>query len=198
MRHVQLIAQSAALFGLALQASASFAAKPVSVNLLPDESKVTIDGKAQPAFSFQVKGSSINGKFKIAGPKSVEGEATLALQNLDAGEEKRTSHMREDLELEKHPIAKFVPTSLPWQDPSDVLTKETAAQPFEGKMTLHGVEKPVQGTVATKVEAGKVKYTFTFPLKITDFSVKQRSFLGMKVREDIQVTVETAAKVETL
>ena len=51
---------------------------------------------------------------------------------------------------------------------------------------------------SARVEAGKVKYTFTFPLKITDFSVKQRSFLGMKVREDIQVTVETAAKVETL
>ncbi|MCX6131938.1 MAG: YceI family protein, partial [Proteobacteria bacterium] len=111
----------------------------------------------------------------------------------------RDEHMQKYLDSEHFPTAKFVVTLLPWSDPSEALVKAVEAAPFEGKMTLHGVEKPIKGTMSSKLEAqGKVNFTFVFELNIVDFGIAVPSYLGVTVKEVVGVTVNSSAKLEAL
>ncbi|RYZ76388.1 MAG: hypothetical protein EOP04_32140, partial [Proteobacteria bacterium] len=150
MGRTQLIVSGIVFFAQFLSGISKLAAKPVKVELLPQESSVSFEGStAMNAVHFDGKGIGLSGNFKITAPKAIEGEATFPLDNLQLDMDKRAKHMKEDLEVTKYPIAKFTPTVLPWEDPSQVLTQPTSDRPFEGKMLLHGVEKPVSGTVST-------------------------------------------------
>ncbi|HYX35832.1 MAG TPA: YceI family protein [Oligoflexus sp.] len=199
MRRVQLIAHSLVLVGLLTQGTLSLAAKPVSVDILPTNSTVSFKGSTlKNIVKFDGKGTGVAGKFKITSSKVVEGQATFPLNNLQLDMDTRAKHMKEDLEVTKFPEAKFVPTLLPWEDPSTVLTKETKDQPFEGKMTLHGVEKPVKGQVSTRKDGDKIEYVFNFKLSLTEFGITRRKHLGLQVGDEFDVEVKTLAKVVAL
>jgi polyisoprenoid-binding protein YceI len=181
------------------QGASLLAAKPVTVDLVPQDSTVSFTGSTLKKFvRFDGKGSGVTGKFKITSAKVVEGQATFPLDNLKLDMDNRAKHMKEDLEVTKFPEAKFIPTALPWEDPSKVLTQETDKQPFEGKMTLHGVEKPVQGTVSTKKNGDKVEYTFNFKVLLSDYKINQRTYLGLKVGNEFDVEVKAIGKVVPL
>jgi polyisoprenoid-binding protein YceI len=65
-------------------------------------------------------------------------------------------------------------------------------------MTLHGVEKPVQGTVSTKKNGDKVEYTFNFKVLLSDYKINQRTYLGLKVGNEFDVEVKAIGKVVPL
>lgn len=199
MRHVQLIAQSLALASLLTLAAASLVAKPVSVDIVPEASSVSFKGSTlRNIVRFNGSGTGVIGNFKITSPTVMEGQATFPLNNLQLDLDTRATHMKEDLEVTKFPEARFIPTVLPWEDPSKVLSQDADNLPFEGKMTLHGVEKPVKGTVSTKKTLDKVEYNFTFKLLLTDFDIKRRTHLGLQVGDQFEVVVKTLAKVVPL
>jgi polyisoprenoid-binding protein YceI len=199
MRRVQLIAHCLVFVGLLIQGTTSLAAKPVSVDLLPQSSTVSFKGSTlKNLVRFDGKGTGVKGKFKITSPKVIEGQATFPLSNLELDLDTRAKHMKEDLEVTKFPEAKFIPTVLPWEDPSKVLTQATDGLPFEGKITLHGVEKPVQGKVFSKKDGDKVEYTFNFKVLLTDFGINRRKHLGLQVGDEFDVEVKTLAKVVAL
>jgi polyisoprenoid-binding protein YceI len=191
-----MIAQSLLFVGLLTQGTSLLTAKPVTVDLIPQDSTVSFTGSTLKKFvRFDGKGTGVTGKFKITSPKVVEGQATFPLDNLKLDMNTRAKHMKDDLEVTKFPEAKFVPTSLPWEDPSKVLTQDTKDLPFEGKMTLHGVEKPVTGTVATRKAGDNVEYTFNFKMLLTDYSINQRTYMGLKVGNEFDVEVKALGKV---
>lgn len=196
MRRVQMIAQSLLFVGLLTQGPSLLAAKPVTVDLVPQDSTVSFKGSTLKKFvRFDGSGTGVTGKFKITSPKLIEGQATFPLDNLKLDMNTRAKHMKDDLEVKKFPEARFVPTSLPWEDPSKVLTQDTKDLPFEGKMTLHGVEKPVKGTVSTKKAGDKVEYTFNFKVQLKDYSINQRTYMGLQVGNEIDVEVTALGKV---
>jgi polyisoprenoid-binding protein YceI len=199
MRHVHLIAQSLALASLLTLGATSLAAKPVSVEIVPQDSSVSFKGSTlRNIVRFNGSGTGVNGNFKITSPTVVQGQATFPLNNLQLDLDTRAAHMKEDLEVTKFPEARFVPTLLPWEDPSQVLSQNAENLPFEGKMTLHGVEKPVKGTVSTQKIVDKVEYNFKFKLLLTDFGIKRRTHLGLQVGDQFDVVVKTLAKVVPL
>jgi polyisoprenoid-binding protein YceI len=59
-----------------------------------------------------------------------------------------------------------------------------AGGPFTGKLTLHGVEKPIEG-VANKSSIG---WSFAIKLNTKDFGITQASYKGITVAETIILT----------
>ena len=117
------------------------------------------------------------GEAKLEG-KQLAVTAKVKLDSLDTGIELRNRHMKEKyLETAKHPDATLVvpPTTL-----------QPGEQPFKGTLTLHGVTKPVTGTL--KYEPPQVQ--LAFPLTLSDFSIAIPSYLGIKVAEKVDVTAE--------
>jgi polyisoprenoid-binding protein YceI len=198
MLHVQLITRSLFISGLMTLGAFPLLAKPVSVSILTEESAVEFNAvDTRKILSFKGVGKGVVGKFKITDAKTMEGQASFPLKILDTDVDTRNEHMLKLLDVTTHPDAKFVPTSLPWADPSQILEKAVEKAPFEGKMTIRGVEKAVQGTVDTVLDkAGKVNYTFAFNVLLSDFGMEAPSFLGVKVDNTIGVIVKVPSKVE--
>jgi polyisoprenoid-binding protein YceI len=132
----------------------------------------------------------LKGKFAVQGGK-LNGTVTLGLTSLDTGIELRNKHMKEKyLEVEKFPTAEFTMTQL--ELPSAFTGKEAKADslPFTGELLLHGVKKPVKGTATAEKNADKMNMKFQFTVKMTDFGIQVPNFLGIKVAEEVQVSVQ--------
>jgi polyisoprenoid-binding protein YceI len=59
-----------------------------------------------------------------------------------------------------------------------------AGGPFTGKLSLHGVEKPITGT-AKKEGAG---WSFKFDVNTKDFGMKQAEYKGIVIGEAIAIS----------
>jgi hypothetical protein len=60
-------------------------------------------------------------------------------------------------------------------------------------LRLHGQRREVLGTAEIRHENGKVRVLAQFPLRVTDFQIAKPSYLGVGVREQIQVKVSMTA-----
>lgn len=120
---------------------------------------------------FTGTGCVVEGKPAIAAGK-VAGEFSVDMTKLDAGV--RSDHMHEKyLETKKFPKATLKLDPMP-----------EAGGPFTGKMTLHGVEKPING-VADKNSSG---WAFAIKLNTKDFGITQASYKGITVADTIILT----------
>lgn len=120
---------------------------------------------------FTGTGCTVEGKPKIEAGK-VSGEFTVDLSKLDAGV--RTDHMRDKyLEVAKFPKAVLKLDPMP-----------EAGGAFTGKLTLHGVEKPIAGK-AEKTAAG---YGFKFDVNSPDFGIAEASYKGITIAKTIAVS----------
>ncbi|HEY8270677.1 MAG TPA: YceI family protein [Pseudobdellovibrionaceae bacterium] len=127
--------------------------------------------------------------------KQLSGKFTFNLESLDTGIELRTNHMKEkyletgkfsgkfkNAELELKPVALA-------QDPCKESVKVTQA-PFEGTLNLHGVQHPVKGDFDATAEKGKGHAQIRFELNITDYKIEIPVYLGIKVTDQVQNTVD--------
>lgn len=132
----------------------------------------------------------INGKdAKLTGTATSEGttwkgDFETKLDEFNTGIETRDEHMKKKyLETDKFPTAKLAWTA--------AIASFDAAQdvPFEGTLTLHGVEHKVSGKA--KVEPAsdkkKVKVEVTMPIKLSDFKIEVPTYLGVTVAEEVEV-----------
>ena len=97
----------------------------------------------------------------------------------------------EKLEIEKFPQAEFNLTKLVLENLSkkEFSTKDV---PFEGELNFHGVKKPVSGTVEARRNADKLALNFQFKVKMDDYGIAPPSFLGIKVHDEVEISVEAA------
>jgi polyisoprenoid-binding protein YceI len=120
---------------------------------------------------FTGTGCTVEGKPKVEGGK-VSGEFTVDLSKLDAGV--RTDHMRDKyLEVSKYPKAVLKLDPMP-----------EAGGAFTGKLTLHGVEKPISGTTE-KTSTGD---SFKFDVNSPDFGIAEASYKGITIAKTIAVS----------
>jgi len=120
---------------------------------------------------FTGTGCTITGKPKVDGGK-VTGEFTVDVGSLDAG--LRTKHMREKyLETAKYPKATLKLDPMP-----------EAGGDFTGKLTLHGVEKPIKGK-AEKTGGG---WSFKFDVKTSEFGIAKAGYEGIEIADTIAVS----------
>lgn len=138
---------------------------------------------------------ALKGKIQLKGDTlSVDAEADVA--KFDTGIELRNQHMKEKyLETAKFPTAKVVIPALKLTGGLPTSDGEAKEVPFEGKLTLHGVEKPIVGKADVSRRGGDLKMKFDFTFKVQDFGVETPSFMGISVTKDVGVTVDVESKL---
>ncbi len=168
------------------------------VNLDQGNGTVEFNAVGRPsALKIRGKGAAPKGTLTVEGT-ALSGAATFSLDSLDTGIKLRNEHMKKKyLETEKYPEAKvtFAKLSLPDSLKADGAVAEKV--PFQGTLSLHGVEKPISGTAKIERKGGQVQLAADFGLKISDFGIATPGFAGITMAEDVQVLVQLAAPVTT-
>jgi hypothetical protein len=166
---------------------AVFAQAPAQKELkfLEADGKVSFLAKGKPAMIKIIgDGSGPVGTLNLQNSK-LAGTLSIDLSKLTTKIDLRDDHMKNKyLEVAKYPKAEITFKDFPFS--VDQL-KETA---FQADLNLHGVTKPISGIVtfakADKYTTGVAKFTF----KVTDFLPELPSYAGIKVADDVEVTVD--------
>lgn len=120
---------------------------------------------------FTGTGCVITGTPKVEAGK-VAGEFSVDMTKLDAGI--RNEHMHDKyLETKKFPTATLKLDPMP-----------EAGGEFTGKLTLHGVEKPIKG----KAEKSGAGWSFKFDVKTSDYGIQKAGYKGIEIGENISVS----------
>ncbi len=155
-----------------------------------DKSKgqVTFEAIGKPSF-LKIKGQGEGPEGEISITDNVKGSFKFKMASLDTGIGLRNDHMKNKyLEVEKFPTAEL---KIDEVTGFNAATPEATALPFKGSLTIHGVTKPVTGTVDVKKKATGYNATANFETKITDYAIAIPSYAGVTVADSVKVSVQT-------
>jgi polyisoprenoid-binding protein YceI len=140
--------------------------------------------------SFEAKTKALSGDIMSARQQNgaVDGELQVRLDTLETGIALRDHHMRENyLEVGRGAGYETAVIEAIQLDAADGKTG------FKGTMSLHGMKHAVAGTAVIKRHAdGSAHVDAEFPLKVSDFQIPKPSYLGVGVRDEVQVKVSFA------
>lgn len=151
-------------------------------NVTPDKGTVSFLAKGKPALiSIKGEGQGADGTLTEKADNTLSGKFAFNLKTLKTGIELRDEHLKNKyLEVEKYPqaILNVDGLKLP-QNLNDEFK-------FQGVLSLHGVEKTVEGKA--RIKSGK-ELSADFQLKLSEFGIETPSFQGITVAENVQVMV---------
>jgi polyisoprenoid-binding protein YceI len=135
--------------------------------------------KASPGFlEIEGKGAHVDGsKASIDKNNMLSGTFVVALAEFKTGIAQRDSHMFGYLETVKYPTAEF--------QLNPISAVGGIKKAFTGNLTLHGVTKPVSGTVDLSSTRAEAK----FSIDVTQFGIKVPTYKLLTVGKDVDVTV---------
>ena len=147
--------------------------------------------------SFDAVESGISGALRLEdGAPGVPGQVRVSLVSLDTGIELRNRHLRETyLEVdrgEQFREAVLTAVELVQPFPPGALDHETG---FRGLLSLHGVERRVEGEARLVRRDGRVRVEAEFPLSLAEFAIPPPRYLGVGVRDEIRITVTFDAAI---
>ena len=178
---------------LALLATGGFAAEGPSWRLEKGEVKILVPLK--PGGAFAASTTALSGTLTLEGvkPARLVGDVSMDLTTIDTGIALRNQHLKENyLEVAKgEGYNKAVLSDIQLADVSGETFDGTT--PFTGTMLLHGVKKPVRGTVEIHSEGTSRRVRAEFPLVLTDWSVEPPQYLGVGVGSRLLVKVTLIA-----
>lgn len=187
------IARVVAMLLLTGGAAPGHAADAASYRILRGEIRVecplTVGG------SFDTRTTSVSGTVSLgaATPGALDGELQADLSSLDTGIALRNTHLR-DKYLEVGRGAEFATAIL-----SGVrLTKVDASTfrgqtPFTGTLLLHGTRRPVAGQAEIHPEGRDLRVVASFPVRIDDYGIASPRYLGVGVKNEVQVKASLVA-----
>jgi len=144
--------------------------------------------------SFEAKTKTLSGEIAPAADQSgaVGGTLKVELQTLETGIAMRDRHMRNNyLEVEKGPL--FATATF-----DDIrVEKLDGKTTFTGVLTLHGQKKKISGAADLQQKDGRIKVQAQFALKVSDFEIPAPTYLGIGVRDEIQIKVALMATPST-
>ena len=120
---------------------------------------------------------------------AVKGKICSDQKAWGSGEIIRDSHTKDMFEAEKFPSACFEPTKIQG-DPTK------GGFVLSGNLTMHGVTSPINIAAQAKTDGGKVTFTGQFAMKITDYKMEQPSMMGLKVGNDVTVSISAEAATQ--
>ena len=164
------------------------AAEPLQYRV--DKASVTVVCPLTVGGSFEAKTTALTGELTLTpdSPSGVSGTLSADLRTLQTGISLRDRHLRENyLEVDKGPA--FASATLA-QIKIDVWT---GTGKFQGVLTLHGLQRTVVGTATVKRDHRGYQVEATFPLKISEFEIPEPTYLGVGVRDQIEVRVKMSA-----
>jgi polyisoprenoid-binding protein YceI len=145
--------------------------------------------------SFEAKTGALTGSVTLAArrPPAFAGVLSVDLRTLNTGIDLRDEHLREKyLETTKgtdFERARLSDIHLGDVDPETFVGRTT----FGGTFQLHGVTRPVTGTVAIRRDGDAVQLEAAFPVSIPDFGIPTPRYLGVGVADQVQVKVTLLA-----
>ena len=184
-------------FGSAVSAAAPPTTTPAKWLLNVDKGmgEVLFDAVGRPsALKIHGKGIAPRGQIVIEDGLA-SGDLVFDLETLDTGIKLRNEHMKQKyLETSKFSQAKLTLTKLSVPAALKADSKIDAA-PFEGVLSLHGVQKPVKGMAKLARASNQLSIDANFGLKIVDYGINSPTFAGITMAEDVQITVEVTAPI---
>jgi polyisoprenoid-binding protein YceI len=157
-----------------------------------EKGEVRVTVPLKPGGAFDATSSALGGKLTPGGahPVRLSGEIALDLATLDTGIGLRNQHLREKyLEIAKG--RDFDRAVI-----SDVAVNDAGGPDFQGRsafggnLLLHGVSRPIAGTVEIRRAGAGVRIDASFPLTLTDFAIVPPEYLGVGVANKVMVKVQ--------
>ena len=145
--------------------------------------------------SFDAKTSAVSGSLTASAAHSPAFDGSLAvdLRTLDTGIGLRNDHLREKyLEVDKgagYDKAVLSDIDLKGLNPDAPEGKGS----FTGSLTLHGVTKTVTGPVEIKKTGSGLRVKASFPVNLSDYNIPEPRYLGVGVKNTVQVEVTFTA-----
>jgi polyisoprenoid-binding protein YceI len=139
--------------------------------------------------SFEAKTDVVKGEVTVAGPSQpLNGALHVDLQSLETGIGLRDRHMKNNyLEVEKG--AEYAAARL-----EDIRVEKLAGKTtFRGLLTLHGSRREVTGSAEIKPTSTGYRVEATFPLRTAEFGIPEPTYLGVGVKDEVQVRVNFVA-----
>jgi polyisoprenoid-binding protein YceI len=124
---------------------------------------------------------------------SARATVVIPVASIRTGIELRDEHMRGEkwLDAAKHPEIRFELTRV--EGPSSLARGEEVSAKLHGKITVHGVEKPVVASAKVKWTGSAVEAKARFQIKLSDHGVAIPEIVRFKVANEITVRVQLIA-----
>ena len=149
--------------------------------------------------SFDAATSAISGTLRQTGPEaSYAGTLRVDLVPLDTGIELRNHHLRETYlevargERFRHAALTGIELGVPL--PPDAARHKT---PFSGTLSLHGVERAIEGEAELNRSNGRLQVQAAFSLSLKVFDIPPPRYLGVGVRDEVGILVTFDAVGDT-
>jgi polyisoprenoid-binding protein YceI len=136
--------------------------------------------------SFEAKTEAVTGEVSLA-PASempLSGELAVDLKTLATGIGLRDRHLKENY-LEVQRGSEFAAARL--QDIRVQALDGTTA--FSGVLMLHGERRTVNGSATIRPNGPGYRVEATFPVRISDYAIPDPTYLGVGVKNEVQVRV---------
>ena len=140
--------------------------------------------------SFEAKTKNLSGDVTPASGEqgAARGALKVELQTLATGISIRDRHMKDNyLEVAKGP--EFATAII-----DDIRVEKLQGKTvFTGMLSLHGQKRKVTGAAQLQEKDGKIRVQAQFPVKVSEFEIPAPTYLGVGVRDEIQVKVSLLA-----
>lgn len=178
-----------------LLAAASLAAPADAPAWKVERADVRVSCPLTVGGSFEAKTRALAGTLVLAAarPAAFSGELAVDLRTLDTGIALRDRHMRDEY-LEVGKGAGFETAVL-----SEVRLADADADTVQGRtgftarLALHGEKRTVQGRADIRRQGALARVDATFPVKLADFAIARPQYLGIGVKDEVEVKVSFAA-----
>jgi polyisoprenoid-binding protein YceI len=148
--------------------------------------------------SFEAKTSALAGSLTLSAPRpaAFSGQLSVDLRSLDTGIGLRNEHLRDKyLEVGKGSgFEQAVLSDIRLGGDADTVQGRTS---FSGQLLLHGTTRPVKGQADIRRDGGGVRVEASFPLTLADYGIPKPQYLGVGVRNEVQVKVALVATPAT-
>lgn len=119
--------------------------------------------------------------------KQINSVASVAkVQSFDSGNSNRDSHAIEVLDALRNPNITFV---------SNDIKQDGENLKIDGKLTFHGVTKPVTLIATRKDAKSLMTITGKMEINMTDFGVKPPGLMGISAKETIRIDYTMAFRM---
>ncbi len=149
--------------------------------------------------SFEAKTKALTGTLVVASmqPVVLRGSLHVDLRTLDSGIGMRNEHMQEKyLEVGKgEGFAAAVLSDVQLKDARDESFQGATA--FRGKLALHGGSQEVSGKAQLRREGAAMRIEASFPVSVPAFGIEKPRYLGVGVKDEVQVRVSFVATPAT-
>lgn len=145
--------------------------------------------------AFDARTSAIEGALRLTArdPVSLTGSLAVDLRTLDTGIALRNEHLRNRY-LETSRGGGFEVAEL-----AELRLEDADAESFEGRtsftgtLRLHGVQRAIAGRANIRREASLLRVEAEFALDLAAFGIEKPQYLGVGVKNEVQVKVSLTA-----